>query len=236
MSEPLATAIVTDGDAYVNILNALGDLSQVSNRISSTINHLSDFVVDNVEVSPQQRIILKQINLLQKASEYMTGKVHCIIEQSKMSSVINRVESRKRAASNYIQKMDTKKKKKPRNNYIHLDDNILNEFIKSDIQNNKQNKIIIPPRAYAPRKTRVTKPDYIFDDKNKDIILKPINGLTFTLKEAFLIMSENSFTPNQFYKECTDDVKHNNKPLLSCSIITLYSARTYPSQPQANRH
>ena len=95
MSEPLGTAIVTDGDAYVNILNALGDLSQVSNRISSTINHLSDFVVDNVKVSPQQRTILKQINLLQKASEYMTGKVHYITEQSKMSSVINRVESRK---------------------------------------------------------------------------------------------------------------------------------------------
>ena len=147
----------------------------------------------------------------------MTGKVHYITEQSKMSSVINRIESRKRAASNYIQKMDIKKKKKPRNKYIHLDDNILNDFIKSNIQDNKQNKIIIPPRAYAPRKTRVTKPDYIFEDKNENIILKPINGLTFTLKEALLIMSANSYTRNKFWEECTDDVKHNNKPLLSCS-------------------
>ena len=68
-------------------------------------------MVDNLEVSPQQRTIRKQINLLQKASEYMTGKVKYITKQSKMTSVMNRVESHKRAASNYIQKMDTKKRK-----------------------------------------------------------------------------------------------------------------------------
>ena len=49
MSELPTKNIVTEGDAKVNTINALGDLSHVASRISSKTKHLLAFVMDMVD-------------------------------------------------------------------------------------------------------------------------------------------------------------------------------------------
>ena len=51
MSEPPGRrrkGIVTEGDSRVNLINALDELSTVIHALLSTINHLRDFIFDNL--------------------------------------------------------------------------------------------------------------------------------------------------------------------------------------------
>ena len=47
--------IVTKGDARVSIIDALGDLSHVSLRVQTTLNHLHDYILNVIDASPEKR-------------------------------------------------------------------------------------------------------------------------------------------------------------------------------------
>ena len=57
MTDPPPNKIVTEGDAKVNVVNALGDLSRVASWLSSTISHLKVFVSEKVENAMQKKSI-----------------------------------------------------------------------------------------------------------------------------------------------------------------------------------
>ena len=111
MSEPPpipTTGPITEGDKKVNIITALGDLSEVSTKISSTINHLREFVEETLDNTTKRRIILKQVGLITKATKYMTEKVHYVTTQAQVTHITQRVQSRKRAAENHLTISETK--------------------------------------------------------------------------------------------------------------------------------
>ena len=97
--------IVTEGDFKVNVIKALGELADVTLRISSTIEHLKVFVTDEMKKITQRRIVLNQVVLLSKASFPMTEKVDHITTQSGVALVTSRSQLRKRAADNMKNKI-----------------------------------------------------------------------------------------------------------------------------------
>ena len=125
MSKSPPKPIVTEGDAKVNIVDALGDLTLVTAQMSSAIAHLHDFVSDNLSDGTAKKIIMKQVKLIAKASEYTKLIIDDVKTHSGVKSITSRDESRKRAASNVKNKFESKLKKSRNKNYIHMDDNIL---------------------------------------------------------------------------------------------------------------
>ena len=92
--------IVTEGDAMVNTINALGDISHVATRLCSSIEHLHTFVSKNVSNPTQKRIILKQIKLINRGTIFVAEKMYYVTAQSSLRSVTRRTKSRQMAASN----------------------------------------------------------------------------------------------------------------------------------------
>ena len=103
MSDP---HIVTEGDSKVNVIKALGELADVTRRISSTIKHLKVYITDEMNRSTQKRTLLNQVALLSKASIFLTERVDYITAQSSLTSVTSRAQSRKRAADNMQNKIE----------------------------------------------------------------------------------------------------------------------------------
>ena len=111
MADPPSRNIVTKGNATINVINALGDINIVTSQLTSAINHLNDFVSETLKSGTEKRIILKQVALIEKASNYLKNKIEYIKEQSNIKSITTRTESRKRAASNLEHKLESKLKK-----------------------------------------------------------------------------------------------------------------------------
>ena len=127
---PPKKSIVTDGDAKVNVVNALGDLTLVSSRLLRSITHLHNFMSESLNQGTQKRVILKQIGLIQRASDFLHSRVEYVKTQSGVRSLSSRAESRKRASTILDNKINGKVNKKNRKNYIHLDDEILAQMVK----------------------------------------------------------------------------------------------------------
>ena len=89
-----------------------------------TINHLREFVEETLDNTTERRIILKQVGLITKATEYMTEKVHYVTTQAQLSHITQRVKSRKQAAENRLTISETKTRK-VKCNYISIEDNVL---------------------------------------------------------------------------------------------------------------
>ena len=98
--------IVMEGDSKVNVIKALGELADVTHRISSTIIHLKVFITDEIVRSTQKRTLLNQVELLSKASIFLTDRVDYITSQSRVTSVTSRAQSRKRVADNMQNKIE----------------------------------------------------------------------------------------------------------------------------------
>ena len=111
MADSPSRNIVTKGDATINVINALGDINIVTSQLTSAINHLNDFVSETLKSGTEKRIILKQVALIEKASNFLKSKIEYIKEQSNIKSITTRTESRKRAASNLEHKVESKLKK-----------------------------------------------------------------------------------------------------------------------------
>ena len=123
-------AIVTKGDAIVNTIDALGDISHVASRLCSSIEHLHTFVTDKVSNPTQKQTILKQINLISRGTKYLTKKVEYVTSQSSLKSVTGRTESRKRAASNLLNKKEAIMRPSRRQKiYINEEDEILAKMV-----------------------------------------------------------------------------------------------------------
>ena len=123
--------IVTQGDAKVNTVDALSDLSLTTAQLSSAISHLHEFASENIDDGTVKRIILKQVLLIGKASQFLIDKLNYVKSQSNVKTITSRTESCKRAISNLENKIATSAKKSRNKSYIHVDDNILAKLIKS---------------------------------------------------------------------------------------------------------
>ena len=215
MSEPPpipTTGPISEGNEKVNIITALGDLSEVSTKISSTINHLREFVEETLDNTTERRIILKQVGLITKATKYMTEKVHYVTTQAQVTHITQRVQSRKRAAENRIL-LSESKTSKARCNYISIEDNVLSKLIRK------------PKAKISPSKSK-RNPNELFKTSTKLMMrnnipkLKPANGSHFTLREAFVIMKEEGITSHNFFLQATDPKVHRNKIKLHCHRST----------------
>ena len=199
MSKPphiAPTGPITEGDNKINIITALGDLSEVSGKICSTINHLRDFVLETMEISTERRIILKQVQLITKASEFMNEKVLYVTSQAKIGTITQRIQSRKRAAENRLT-ISESKTRKAKCNYISIEDNILSKLITKPKEKVSPTRTLINPNELFSKNTN-------FMNKNKVTKLQPVNGLNFSLREAFIIMKDEGITPHNFYLQATD--------------------------------
>ena len=74
--------IVTEGDRMVNMVDGLSDLALVTSQLKSSVEHLKEFVTDELEKGGVKNVILKQIRLVQKAAEYVGGKVEYVTSQT----------------------------------------------------------------------------------------------------------------------------------------------------------
>ena len=92
--------ITTEGDMMINTITALGDLSNVTQTLISTIDGLSEFVCDNVKDKRILSAIKNRVKLIKDASTYVDDKVNYIVSQSGRKNLILRTQSRKRAAQN----------------------------------------------------------------------------------------------------------------------------------------
>ena len=111
MTKPPTKNIIREGDANVNAINTLDDLSHVASRISSTTKYLLDFVKEMVEDRTQKKFIIKQIHLTDKLSAYMTDKIQYITSQFRVLLVTESAQSRKHADTNLENKIEGKMKK-----------------------------------------------------------------------------------------------------------------------------
>ena len=187
MTDPPPTKIITEGDAKVHSIDALGDISHVLKRMSMAILHLNDFATENVAKGTAKNVLLKQIRLISRASEYLHDKVHIVISESKMISITNRTESRKRAASNYESRRKLKLQQRSNKNYIDIEDNILADMI---VNNKPTIAKKQSPRKMNPRRNKSGSPPHLQ--------LKPKNGTVFSLKEAFMFMKNEDISANAF--------------------------------------
>ena len=203
------SCIVTKGDARVSIIDALGDLSHVSLRVQTTLNHLHDYILNVIDASPEKRKIIKQILLLKDSSEYTTEKLRYITSQSRMTSIANRAQSRKRTACNLesiLENAITKGSKRERKSYIQPEDNILAKLIQPSIA------------AKISKHMNLRKPAVLSDGK----LPKPQNGSVFTLKEAFAIMTKCEYKPSVFYDKATNVDIHGRHPQLLMNKSSWY--------------
>ena len=125
MSKPPPKPVTTAGDSKVHLVGTLGDLGLVTSQLSSAIDHLHDFVSENISDGTQKKIIMKQIKLIAKASCYTKTLIDDVKHYSGVVAITSRDESRKRAASNLNNKVESKFKKSRKIFFIHVDDNIL---------------------------------------------------------------------------------------------------------------
>ena len=80
-TQPPRKVIVIEGDSNVNMINSLGDLSTVAHELSSTINHLREFIVTSLPYSSTRKKIYKQVNLIDRATRYRESRCHyCRVE------------------------------------------------------------------------------------------------------------------------------------------------------------
>ena len=100
--------VITDGDRLVNMVEGLSDLALATSQLKSTIAHLKEFVSDELDSGGVKNVIMKQIRLLERASDYVGGKVSFVTSQTSLSTVTGRKESRKRADFNYDIKLESK--------------------------------------------------------------------------------------------------------------------------------
>ena len=211
MTDPPPTKITTEGDAKVHTIDALGDICHVIKRMSRAIIHLNDFATENVAKGTAKNVLLKQIRLISRASDYLQDKVHTVISESQMITVTNRTESRKRAASNYESRTKLKLQKRSYKNYIDMEDNILADMI---VKNKPTITKKQSPRKMSPRNNNPNSP--------LRLQLKPENGTFFTLKEAFLLIKNEDISANKFWDIATDCKLHPAHPQLICSRSTFF--------------
>ena len=112
MSKPPPKPIVTAGDSKALLVGTLGDLGLVTSQLTSAIDHLHDFVSENVSDGTHTKIITKQIKLIAKASNFTKSLIDDVKAHSVIVSLTSRDESRKRAATNLDNKVKSKMKKK----------------------------------------------------------------------------------------------------------------------------
>ena len=123
--KPPPKTIITEGD-----------------RKNNTINALSHVAVDYDDRTPEgvcrsgarkrggvKNVILRQIRLVERASEVISTKVAYVATQTGVQTITRRQEQRKRADVNYNNKMESKLKKTKHNNYIKLEDNIFAKLV-----------------------------------------------------------------------------------------------------------
>ena len=197
---PNNKVIVTEGDAKVNTIDALGDISHVASRLCSSIEHLRMFVSDKVSNPTQKKTILKQINLISRGTKYLADRAEYITSQSSLKSITKRTESRKRAAFNLQNKKDSiLRPSRRQKSYINEEDKILAKVV-----DQKTLKTVTPEKRNPGRKAK----------------LNPCDGKTFTLKEAFMYMESEDVSANKFFNMCTNIQDNPVHPKLLCSLST----------------
>ena len=211
MTDPPPTKITTEGDAKVHIIDTLGDICHVLKRMSTAIIHLNDHATENVAKGTAKNLLLKQIRLISRASDYLQDKVNTVISESRMKTITNRTESRKRAASNYETRNKLKLQKRCNKNYIEIEDSILADMI---VNNKPTITMKQSPRKMSMRKTNPDLPPHLQ--------LKPKNGSVFTLKEAFLLIKNEDISANKFWDLATNRKLHPAHPQLICGRSTFF--------------
>ena len=93
-------------------------------------------------MTAKKKIILKQINLIEKARGFIHEKVTYVTSQFSLSVVTRRTESRKKAANNLEMKVASKIRKCKYTNYIRLEDDILAKMV----QGQPVEKAIVPKK------------------------------------------------------------------------------------------
>ena len=128
--KPPPKTIITEGDRKNNTINALSDIGLVTSQLTTTIAHLKEFVGAELERGGGvKNVILRQIRLVERASEVISTKVAYVATQTGVQTITRRQEQRKRADVNYNNKMESKLKKTKHNNYIKLEDNIFAKLV-----------------------------------------------------------------------------------------------------------
>ena len=79
--------------------------------------------------SIDKNVIKKQIDLISDGTSFINDKVNYFTDQQGFTTLSNRAESRKRAASNLNSKVRKKLKLKCQQNYLSLDDNVLSSIL-----------------------------------------------------------------------------------------------------------
>ena len=104
--------IVTNGDNKINTIEALGDMQHTLSRMIGSISHLKEYVDEKMRKSINKNVIKKQIELISDGTSFINEKVTYIKDQQGYTTLSNRAESRKRAASNLNSKVRKKLKLK----------------------------------------------------------------------------------------------------------------------------
>ena len=116
--------VTTEGDARLKIISALGDMSLVSERLSSAVNGLKDILPDQLNGSSKKRVILNQVKLIERAVIYLAQQIDLVTTHSHVTSLTKRTESRKHAADNIEGKIKSKNY-----TYLAVEDNKLAKMV-----------------------------------------------------------------------------------------------------------
>ena len=173
------------------MINALSDLGLVTSELTSSINHLKEFVSDEVEEGGVKSLIMRQIRLLVRASELVEAKVAYVSSQTSVSTLASRQVQRKRANVNYDNKLESKLKKTRFTNYIKLEDNILAKLVKDSPS--KSTAVVRSSRTRAAKASTSTAL------VPTDNLPTPKNGAQYTLRQAFQVLDDLDMTANTFY-------------------------------------
>ena len=211
--KPAVKSIRTEGDKKKNMINALSDLGLVTSELTSSINHLKDFVSDEVDEGGVKSLIMRQIRLLVRASELVEAKVSYVASQTSLSSLATRQQQRKRANVNYDNKLESKLKRTRHTNYIKLEDNILAKLVQNS-----------PPKSTAIVRTthhRAAKTSTSLI--TTDILPTPKNGKQYNLREAFFILDDLDISTNKFYNLASTPNSTTGSKWLNCHKGTFYN-------------
>ena len=123
--------IITDGDLKNNVINALGDLSNVAASLLPCIESLSKYVSEHVTDKKIKVGLNNRIKLIEKTSSYVDDKVKYICAQTGSYNLISLTQSRKRAAYNIEHIISVKTKKTRVSSGVSKDYHYLDNLLKS---------------------------------------------------------------------------------------------------------
>ena len=92
--------VVMKGNRMVNFVNVFSNIKMVMSKLPYNINNLEEFVLEELDDSPRNKIIIKQIRFVQNAAYYISERINLITSKAELTATTRQHHSKNRVNQN----------------------------------------------------------------------------------------------------------------------------------------